>query len=354
MKSVRLLTANEQLVVFLKKELEARRWLKTMPGVQVLASQLGVSRKTVETALRVLEEEGWLINQGPGKKRLISKKVGTHKSLRIAIQTFEEFDNFLTPFQEALENQGHRSLKTSQTLQDLDFDVKKFAKTVNRYQADGWIVMAGSVGILNYLAEEKIPVFAIAGRFGDIPTICGSKPEIREALADATERLINLGHQRIVFLVRHIHRLPYPGRTVQGFIDKCQEHGIFVSDYHLPHWEENAKGFNSVLKSLFQFTPPTAIICGEANLYIAAQQFVGNMGLRVPEDISLICADSEPLFDFCVPSPAHVAYNSLKIVSHMTEWANALSLGKEHHKHHYCGAKYIEGGTVGPVPSVRR
>jgi DNA-binding transcriptional MocR family regulator len=43
-----------------------------MPGRDELVKALGVSGKTVELALDLLEKEGLLVSQGPGRRRRIS------------------------------------------------------------------------------------------------------------------------------------------------------------------------------------------------------------------------------------------------------------------------------------------
>ena len=48
-----------------------------MPGVGALAKQLGVNHKSAEAALRLLEQEGLLAGQGPGRNRRIVSLVGT-------------------------------------------------------------------------------------------------------------------------------------------------------------------------------------------------------------------------------------------------------------------------------------
>ena len=44
----------------------------TMPGVNPLVAELGVNHKTVKAALRMLEDEGLLVNQGRGVQRCIA------------------------------------------------------------------------------------------------------------------------------------------------------------------------------------------------------------------------------------------------------------------------------------------
>ena len=68
---LRLLSAVEQVAAYVREELLRGHWSGFLPGVDRLAAELGVSRKTVEAALRQLEAEGFLLRQGPRRKRII-------------------------------------------------------------------------------------------------------------------------------------------------------------------------------------------------------------------------------------------------------------------------------------------
>ena len=48
----------EQVTSHLRQELAKGRWLTTVPGRNSLSAELGVSHKTVESALQNLEAEG--------------------------------------------------------------------------------------------------------------------------------------------------------------------------------------------------------------------------------------------------------------------------------------------------------
>ena len=71
MQPLTVLTAAEQVAEHLRRELLRGGWSGTMPGVNPLASELGVNHKTVEAALRMLEHEGLLVNHGRGAQRRI-------------------------------------------------------------------------------------------------------------------------------------------------------------------------------------------------------------------------------------------------------------------------------------------
>ena len=78
----------------------------------------------------------------------------------------------------------------------------------------------------------------------------------------------------------------------------------------------------------------------------AATQFLLNRGLRVPQDVSLICCNPAPYFKRYQPSISHVRWNDQLMVNRIGHWANNISHGKEDTRQTMIDAKFIEAGPV--------
>lgn len=169
------------------------------------------------------------------------------------------------------------------------------------------------------------------------------------ALAAATRHLIDQGHRRISLLCNRQHRLPQPAKAMRDFLDDLEAAGITTGAFNLPDWEESKEGFGNVLDSLFGRTPPTALILDEPFLYHAAHHHLAKLGLRMPEDVSLICTDSDPGFAWCDPSVAHIRWDYRPVVRRVVRWTNNVALGKDDRRQSFTKAEFVEGGTVGPV-----
>ncbi|MDB4355833.1 substrate-binding domain-containing protein, partial [Akkermansiaceae bacterium] len=92
---------------------------------------------------------------------------------------------------------------------------------------------------------------------------------------------------------------------------------------------------------------PTALIIQEATVFAAVQQFLANRGLKVPDDVSLICSDPDPTFAWCEPTIAHMTWRSRPIVRRIIRWADKISRGKEDLVKSFANAEFIEGGSLG-------
>ncbi|MFT5904715.1 MAG: DNA-binding GntR family transcriptional regulator [Cryomorphaceae bacterium] len=86
-------TLTEQVAAYLRQELQNRRWSGEMPGQKKLATLLGVSGKTVELALILLENDGILVGRGIGQRRQIALPENLDQAqLRVGILTYEKED----------------------------------------------------------------------------------------------------------------------------------------------------------------------------------------------------------------------------------------------------------------------
>ncbi|MFN5638977.1 MAG: substrate-binding domain-containing protein [Akkermansiaceae bacterium] len=352
----RLNTA-EQIANHLREELMRGRWTGMMPGQFRLAEELGASRNAVEAALRQLEHEGVLVSQGLGRKRLIaSPDPKKARPMRIAILDYEPVpvtEGYTVELQYMLIEAGHVAFFAPKTLIELDMNVSRIRRMVEKTEADAWIVCSASREVLTWFAAQPLPAFALFGRRRGLP-IAAAGPDKIPATVAATRALAELGHQRIVILTRRATRLPKPGVAVQAFLDELKAQGITPGPYNLPDWEENPKALHKRLELLFRITPPTALIADEAPFYVAALQFCTSRGLRVPQDVSLICADPSPAFEWSRPTVAHILWETRPLVRRIVRWAANVSQKKPDLRQTLTQAEFITGGTIGPVARAGR
>lgn len=280
----------------------------------------------------------------------------SRRQLRIAVLVYEKcrlFEGVFSDAQHALREAGHDAFFCRSTLMDLGMDVGRVAKLVSKTQADAWVVCSAPREITKWFASQSVPSFALYGRFRKI-AIASAGPDKTPATVAATRRLLDYGHRNIVMLVRSDRRLPSPGAKEQAFLATLGALGLQASQhYHLPEWMDGMKHFQARLESLFQVTPPTAIIVDELKLYLATQQFLAGRKLQVPGDVSLVCMEADDAFDWCQPSVAHVHWDRAPVMRRLASWANNIARGKIDIRETLTKAQFIEGGTIGPVADHR-
>ncbi len=323
-----------------------------MPGVLKLEAQLGVNRKTVEAAMKRLEEEGLLLARGAGRRRLI--QAPDHlaaPSLRVAILVSEPSDlrlDYMLELRHELVEAGHTPVFPARTMNELRMDLGRISRMTYRTEADAWVVLSGSQEVLKWFSAQTQPAIAVFGRRRGIP-IAAVGPDKRPAYSALTRKLIELGHRRIVLLARKRRRLPQPGGVEQVFLDELTSHGIPAGDYNLPDWDETVEGYHRRLESLFKHTPPTALIVDEAPHFNATMHYCAMRGIRIPQDVSLVCTDDDPSFSWCNPGISHIRWESRPVVRRILKWTANVNRGKEDLRQTLTPAVFIKGGTVGEV-----
>lgn len=91
-------------------------------------------------------------------------------------------------------------------------------------------------------------------------------------------------------------------------------------------------------------------ILDEPFIYHAARHYLARHGLRVPEDLSLVCTDGHPTFVWCRPSVAHIRWDERPVLRRIVRWANNIARGRDDRRQTDTKAEFVDGGTVGPVP----
>jgi len=343
----------QQVELQLRGEILSGYWRGELPGVYVLAEEMGVNHKTVNEALRLLEVSGLLVAQGPGRRRLVRppEQVKSRATLRVAILLSVAADrklDYVVDLKHELMIAGHEAFFPKSTLADLGMDVNRVAQMVGRTDANAWVVIGSSQEVLGWFLSRQIPVFALFGRRRDLP-LASAGPDKVEAYRFAVRHLVSLGHRRIVMLVLAARRLPEPGLSERTFLEALAAHGVPTGPYNLPNWEDSPEGLQQMLDSLFQITPPTALLIDEAYLFHAVKHHLAGKGIRTPEDVSLICSDPDDTFAWCRPSIAHIRWNIGPMVRRIVRWTDNVANGKDDREETSTPAEYVDGGTVGEV-----
>jgi DNA-binding LacI/PurR family transcriptional regulator len=347
-----ILSPARQVAEHLRSGIEQQRWIAVMPGTPQLAKELGVDRKTVESAMVLLQEEGCLRHEGAGKRRkILLQSPWSVNSMRVAILLGEDSDrrsDYVMNLYRDLNEAGHAAFYASRYLFDMGMCVKKVERLVKRTEADAWVVVAGSREVLEWFSRHGKPAFALFGRRRGLP-IAAAGPDKLPAMEEIMRHLIHLGHKRIVMMVRPSRRNPTPGAQERTFLRELAAHHLAAGDYNLPGWEDHKASYFSRLEKLFAAAPPTALIVDEVSHLIGTVQFLASKKIRVPEDVSLVCTDYSAALDWCEPEISHIRWDSQPVVRRILRWANNISQGKTDIRQMLTPGTWHRGGTIAPV-----
>ena len=109
-----------------------------------------------------------------------------------------------------------------------------------------------------------------------------------------------------------------------------------------------------MLSALFRLTPPTALLVAEPAHAIAVLGFVGQRGIQIGRDLSLVCMINDPTFAWRHPPLAHFDWDTAPVIRRIVRWAGAVARGRVDKKRMVSPATFIPGGTVMAAPAGRR
>lgn len=324
-----------------------------MPGRKRLSTDLGVNARTVDRALLILEEKGYLQAQGPGKRRRILKKAegGSKPALQVEMLLYERdeaYNPYVQELRRALASAGYRLNVASKTMLDLNRDPLRVARMVRASPGKAWIVESAPRPVLEWFAQEKIPTFALFGAMTNLP-IAGTGTDNFPALREALQNLFERGHRRIVLLTREERRKPSLGLMEQTFLDELQVRGIETGSYNLPDWNETPAGLRKCLDSLFAVTPPTAIFLSHNAQLLAVENYLARHRGRELRNVTLISIDYHQHYDWCDPPIPHFRWEAQAAVRRVVKWVEDLASGKVNRRQKSIRSRFVGAEAIQAV-----
>jgi LacI family transcriptional regulator len=158
--------------------------------------------------------------------------------------------------------------------------------------------------LTNSISDGVIIVAPVAGEFKiDAPIVSidplASNPNYPAVHAtnyqgamDAMDYLIGLGHKRIGFISGRAE-LESSSRRMKGYREALEKAGIPVDESLIASGDyTTATGVSGAQELLALEAPPTAIFASNDQMAMGAFQVAEEMGLRIPDDLSVIGFDN--------------------------------------------------------------
>ena len=185
-----------------------------------------------------------------------------------------------------------------------------------------------------------------ASREGDRPYALIDEAAGARAL---TEHLLGLGHQT----VHHVAG-PSEGKVsprTEGWRDTLLAHGKDVPETLHADWHPRSGYEAGAL--LASRTDVTAVLCGNDDIAIGVISALGDQGLRVPEDVSVVGFDDQPYADFWKPTLTTARQDFDDLGARAFAQLQRLMAG-EPVAGSVVAPELVVRGSSGPAPAVSR
>lgn len=192
-------------------------------------------------------------------------------------------------------------------------DIVAFESLAN-HSVDGIIVATrsneGGDKYLRGIADSNVPVVVI-GRDFQHEEVDYVSPDNLKGGFEATQHLIDLGHERIGFIGANL-KGGSSLKRLQGYLKALEQHNIKIDERlvtgrnenvsEIPGYSTEEIGFEGMKRLLSLPNPPTAIFARNDFTAIGAMSAVKEAGLRIPEDIAIVGFDDISLAVRTTPS----------------------------------------------------
>lgn len=171
---------------------------------------------------------------------------------------------------------------------------------------------AESHSICEEIASEGFPAVVVGERFSN-PRVSFVHAESRPASRTATEHLIDLGHRRIAVCVNGVPDSDHADRLA-GVRDALSAADIpFDERLIFQAWAGRESGAQVVRQIASMSRPPTALYATDPMTAVGAIHEAGALGLRVPEDLSIVGFDDGDLRFVVHPQMTAVCQDAVAI-----------------------------------------
>ncbi len=310
-----------RLAATLKQSIEQKTWEEWLPGVRELSRRFNVSRATCDQALHLLARAGWVKKHPSVGTRVVARAGRTANSkpaqpaaIGIIIprplrQLRAHVIIWLDELREHLANNGQSLAICHSPRFYGNTPDRALADYVRRHPKSCWLLLMTTREVQEWFSRQHVPALVIGTPYEgvELTSVSSDLPAIAR---HAVHALTAAGHRSLGLLV---HRLPGvrtkrisagDGLFAAAFLAEARRRGSAVTARVFEH-EESVAGVEGALReALARGQPCTALMVTNSHCYLAAASLLGERGLRVPRDVSLVCRDDDPFFEFIRPRPA--------------------------------------------------
>ena len=185
--------------------------------------------------------------------------------------------------------------------------------------------------IIQKLKEIELP-FVVLGLVSDkeIPTI---NVDDFQAAKIATEHLIEAGFEDIAMIAHAPRKYIGSKQRVNGYLAALLEHELPIQNEWIIEAKFNVESGYLAAKELWKLKKkPEAIFAGNDEIAVGAMHFLHENNVVIPDDVSLVGFDDDPLSEYLFPALTTIAVSSVDMGNQCMSQIYSLLKGKKDFK----------------------
>ena len=341
---------------------DVARLAKVSPAVvsYVINNSNYVSEEKRQAVLAAIEQLNYIPNQNAknlrqGRTHMIAVVRGSQQN--------DMFNDLLFYLENIANSRGyHIALITVLKTKDY-YATEDFVDTLISRHYDAVFVANSSLTEqqLNRLSKSgaKVLLFVTRDYYILDSSISRIVPHYRMGVKNIVNRLIELGHRRISILPN----LSYPkdqhsvsNHRFAGYMDALMDHQLALNMQYVPSSCQNLSDVADFVYRMFDPSvtpdPPTAICADEPFVVATVLKQLASMGIRVPEEVSLVCFSNSTLATVTTPELTAVGFDPNEFASVSMRMMEDLINGNPSQTR-IIDLNYYKRSSVAPPPSWR-
>jgi LacI family transcriptional regulator len=273
---------------------------------------LQVSRNTLRSALVQLRKQGRVRSvHGAGNQIVVTpKKGGVTEAHDVALLTPEPIER-LRPMQNLWIDEM-RALLSEREVKLRVFHGQQYfgsnagpalQKLVARNPHGCWILMLAGENVQRWFTRNRVPSIVAGSIYADVD-LPFRDLDHRATCRHAAGVLLGLGHRRLVMLSQ---KSPRAGdlESEAGFNEAVQQSRHEDASAVVIHHDGTIAGISRAIERVRKLEPAaTGLLVMQPHFYLAAAGRLAQLGVQVPQQMSMISRDDDPFLAFVLPSPA--------------------------------------------------
>ncbi len=306
----------------------------------------GVSEATRARILDVAHELGWAPNR---TARLLSGSRTDAFGLVLArdartLGSEPFYMEFIAGLEHELATRSYALLM--QVTGSLDGELALYPRWWSERRVDGVVVVDVRVNDPRIPVLRKLETPAVfvgdPGMTGGFTTVW---TDDTSAMVEAVDHLVGLGHHRVA-RVAGLGGLSHVRIRDTAFLEALAGHGLDALVVHADFSE--AAGRAATRQLAMDNLPPTAILFDNDLMAIAGLSALNELGVRVPEDISLLAWDDSVLCEFTHPKLSAMSHDVMAFGAHVGRRLFDLLDGAEPAAHLDSTPRLVRRGSTSP------
>lgn len=342
----------------LRTLIRAGQWREGLPGERQLAKELGVGRRSLRSALAELEREGVVGRSGPRGARVRQRrKRMPGKTRSIALLAPVSLSHlgssnmvFVDELRRIVYGRSHSFItyESGSSSPGRYFAYLKHVAETARH--DCWVLLTSTPEIQDWCVRRGLPVVLAATHYRDI-TLPSVDVDHRALCRHAAGEILRCNHSHVALILPR-NELAGDVESRLGFIEGISKPGITHS---IHHHNETVAGLCRMADQLLAGAKcPTAWLVCRTEFFLTVFSHLQRIRTRIPQDVSLVCRDSETLLGALVPEPTRYVFDACELARHAANLAFKVAAGQDlHGQHRLIMPEFVKGRTLGPPPAER-